>query len=79
MHLVRLSGGEILAQEPRSSMPTCPLLQSKDSRTFVVYHPCTKLSSSSKTAALVPASWILESLSYFQFVEFSSIEYNNMS
>ena len=75
MHLIRLSGGEILAREPRSSVSTCPLLQSNDKRTFVVYHPCTELSSSSKSkkVALIPASWILDSLSYFEFVEFSGI------
>lgn len=76
MHLVRLSGGSVVSRQPKSSdshMSIHPFhaKQYAFQNTFIVYDPCTEpriLPPNSKVA-IVPASWLLDCLSYFELID----------
>ena len=78
MHLVRLSGGKSLTREPKSFdqlMSTHPFhaKQNVVPNTFIIYDPCTKQVPHSRKVATVPASWLLDCLSYFEFIDLPNV------
>ena len=78
VHLVRLSGGKILSRQPKSSdshVPTHPFhaKQCTIQNTFIIYDPCTELVPPSSKVATVPASWLLDCLSYFELIDLPNV------
>ena len=76
MHLVRLSGGRVISRQPKSSDSHFSIhpfgaKQCAVHSTFIVYNPCTELHvvPPSSEVAVVPASWLLDCLSYFELID----------
>ena len=81
-YLIKLSGGKILNREPRSteksSTTIWPCHSTENNRiyVFIVYDPHTEASQSIATkssacnnVAIVPASWLLDSITHFQLLK----------
>lgn len=73
---MRLSGGRVISRQPKLSdshllINPFHAKQGAGRSTFIVYDPCTELHvvPPSGQVAVVPASWLLDCLSYFELLD----------